>query len=336
MAAAACTTITKYPVSTDYLAFSAVASHSMKGKGIITTTNYPLDVPFVVEAVHYPNGQNNPETIPFMESEKVEYNFENAMWMTEKQYMWPLTGNLVFYAGSPIIPQLTVSAEKGVEADWEIPDNQHTQTDLCFASASEKCESHIAVVPIVFSHALSQVCFKARTIKQYSSSQTNDDVIQANVINVVLDSVKVRGVASKGHFTQIPLGWSYDPSHTAEYDVFKSTQGLELRCDRYDSPILADLASMLLLPQMISKDACIEEWHHINIRTSLTDKQTGEIVSDEKYTIYKQSTIDINTVCSQWYMDYKYTFHLSVGLDESDLAMAVTDWTETKEMILGE
>ena len=93
---------------------------------------------------------------------------------------------------------------------------------------------------------------------------------------------------------------------------------------------------MLLLPQIIPADAYIEEWHHINVRTSVTDTETDTIVSDNTYSVYKQSSLPFTDICKQWYMDYKYTFRLAVGLEASELAMAVTDWTETKEIILGD
>jgi hypothetical protein len=337
---ASCTSNISDPVPQDKMVFSAVASHSiaLQRKSIITTTNYPLDEPFVVEAVHYPNGDESAKGETFMANEPISYDFENMLWKSDSVFFWPERGKLVFYAGSPILPNVTIGPEKGVEADWSIPDNDATQTDLCFAKTVETCEMHPEAVPIVFIHALSQICLKARTIQNYSHSYTEGNFIQSNVVNIVLDSVKVHGIVSKGHFTQIPRGWSYDPADTVSYTVFRSKEGLNLKVDRYDNPELERLTTILLIPQILSEDACLEEWHHAEVRTSLTDTSTGQIVSDLSYTIPQTSVIYFSEICEKWIMDFKYTLRLAVGIngDKSTLAVAVTDWTETKEIILGD
>ncbi len=322
------------------LVFSAVASHSvsLQRKSIITTTNYPLDEPFVVGAVHYPDGDDSSKGKSFMTMEPIRYDFENMLWKSDNEFFWPNKGKIVFYAGSPILPQVTVSPDNGVEADWSIRDIEATQTDLCFARTVEDCELHSSVVPIVFIHALSQVCIKARTIKNYSHSYSEGNLVQANVIRILLDSVKVHGIVSDGHFTQIPREWSYDPADTVGYTVFKSEKGLNLKVDRFDNPELEPLNTVLLIPQTLSDNARIEEWHHAEVRTSITDTTTGQIVSDMSYTIPQSSVIYFHDICEKWIMDFKYTIRLAVGTngDKSTLAVAVTDWTETKEMILGD
>lgn len=322
------------PIDPDPMVFSAIASHS--SKSIITTTNYPLDEPFVVKAVHYPKGFEKPESTLLIDRQTVEYDFENGLWKTGSNYFWPLQGNVRFFAGSPVIPEVQISDQNGVEADWTIETNDQTQTDLCFAEVDEKCSSHSALVPIVFSHALSQVCFKARTLKHYSSSQVDNDLIQANIISVVLDSIKIKGIVSKGHFTQKPRKWDYDPEQTTEYLIFKSEEGLELKCDRYDNPILTKLNNMLLIPQKIGSGAYIQEWHHMVVRTSVTDKNTGSIISDMTYSIPLNSIIPLALYGREWETDIKYTYRIAVGYESTEVAMAVTDWTETKEIIIGD
>lgn len=307
-------------------------------KSIITTTNYPLDEPFIVQAVYYPDGNDGSEGEMFMTRETVRYIYEEALWKPDGQYYWPQQGKIVFHAGSPILPQVSISPERGVEADWSIPTEAETETDLCFARTIENCGVHSSMVPVVFNHALSQICFKARTVRNYSSSYTEGNYIQANVIRVVLDSVKIHGIASEGHFTQRPRGWDLNPSVTSDYTVFRSSTGLELKCDRYDNPELNQIGTMLMIPQSLTEDALLEEWHHAEVRTTLTDHTTEEVLQEVKYTVPRHSVIPIRNHCERWIMDFKYTLRLSVGIndDKSTLAVAVTDWTETKEIILGD
>lgn len=319
-------------IDPDPMLFSAAASHSTKS--IITTTNYPLDEPFVVEAVHYPEA--GAEGTVHMSRQVVQYSFENVLWKTAEDYFWPTEGTIHFYAGSPVIPAVKFNSDNGVVADWAIDSVEDTQTDLCFAEVSEKCETHSVLVPIVFSHALSQICFKAKTLKHYSYSRQEGDLIQANIINVVLDSVKIGGIVSRGTFTQKPKGWTLDPSQTAEYMVYKNQEGLELGCDRYDNPILVQLNDMLLLPQSLRDGAYIQEWHHINVRSSITDKTTGQIIYDKTIVLPHTYTLPLRQYCREWEMDVKYTFRIAVGMDPTEITTALTDWTETKEIIIGD
>ena len=329
-----CTKNNYIPVYKDQLVFSAVASHS--ARSIITTTNYPLDEPFVVEAVHYPDVNNPSEYNLFLSGEKVQYSFGDGLWFTQKSYFWPLSGSMVFYAGSPIIPELKVGPQHGVEANWSVPTDEHTQTDLCFAQFTSDCAQHPAVVPIVFSHALSQVCFKARTLKHYASSQTSGNLVQANIYTVILDSVKIHGIVSEGHFTQKPLGWTNDTTVTADYIIYANKEGLKLNCDRYDNPILNTLTTVLLIPQKILSEATLEEWHHIDVRSSITNTDTGIIEQDITYSLPKNYTLRLSDYCRQWLMDFKYTFRIAVGMEDTEITTAVTDWMETKERIIGD
>ena len=326
-ALAACTKNVIDLTDPEPMVFSATASHSTKS--IITTTNYPLDEPFVIEAVHERSGV-------YMDSQTVSYDFSSTLWKTQEDFLWPLEGHISFYAGSPIVPGLTLTPENGVVAEWSIPDTSATQTDLCYAEAHEDCAMHSAAVPIVFSHALSQICFKARTIKDYSYSRRADNLIQANIITVVLDSVKIGGIVSKGTFTQKPKSWKLDADATTEYLVYKNEDGLELKCDRYDAPIVSLLSNMLLLPQTLGAEACLEEWHHMVIRSSVTDVNTGEIVSDTTTTLPRSSKLALRKYCLIWEPDFKYTFHVAVGMEDTEIATAFTDWTETKEIIIGD
>lgn len=337
LAFASCSMGTHDSITRETMVFSAVASHS-NVKGIITTTNYPVDVPFIVEAVHYPEGIAQSAGSSYVSDETISYDAVHGVWRPEGDIFWPANGDVVFYAGSPILHQVRLTPDKGVVADWEINTLEDSHVDLCVAKTTEKCEDHPTVVPIVFSHALSQVCFKARCLQNYSTSQRVDDMVQADVITVVLDSVKVTDVLSKGHFTQSPFGWEVDPVHTAGYTVYSNPQGLELRCDRYDNPVLNYLNTVLMIPQVLSGDARIEEWHHCVVRSSVTNVNTGEIVSDVTYPVSGHSSIPIRLCGEKWNPDYKYTYRIAVGLQSENtvISLAVTDWTETKEIILGD
>ena len=332
---ASCTVNTRYPIPGDRIVFSAVASHT-ETKCIIGTTYYPTDLPFVVEAVHYPEGIENDWDNVYMSGAKVLYDTENAWWQPEDEFLWPREGDVVFYAASPDIPRIHISPEKGVEADWSIHSFEEAQVDLCYAKATESCNMHPALIPIVFDHALTQVCIKVRPLKQYSSVLVSDNLLQTDEITVVLDSVKITGILSEGHFTQEPFKW-VNYTSVSDYTIFNDPAGLILECDNQNAPILTPLKPLLLIPQLLPENARIEEWHHTVVHSRLTDMTDGSIIGDTSYEVPGEASIPIWTCCQKWLADYKYTFRLAVGLEESSvLSLAVTDWIETREIILDE
>ena len=332
--AASCTVNTLDPVPGDKMVFSAVASHT-DSKCIISTTTYPVDLPFVVEAVHYPEGTENDWDNVYISGAKVEYDAENAWWQPEEEFLWPREGEVVFYAASPAIPDIHISPEKGVEADWSIRSFEEAQVDLCYAKTTEKCKMHSAVIPIVFDHALTQVCIKVRPLKQYSSQLVSDNLLQSDEITVVLDSVKITGIFSEGHFIQEPAQW-VNCTSISDYTIFNDPAGLQLECDKQSTPVLTPLKPLLLIPQLLPQNARIEEWHHAVVHSKLTNLTDGSIVGDVTYDIPGEASIPIWTCCQKWLADYKYTFRLAVGLEDSILSLAVTDWVETREIILDE
>lgn len=332
--AAACTVNTRYPQPGDRMVFSAVASHTT-ARCIIGTTYYPTDIPFVVEAVHYPEGIENDWDNVYMSGTRVEYIKENAWWQPEEEFLWPREGAVVFYAASPALPTIHISPEKGVETEWSIHTFNEAQVDLCYAKTVENCKQHTAITPIVFDHALTQVCIKVRPLKQYSKLLISDNLLQTDQITVVVDSVKISGILSEGHFTQEPFNW-VNYTTINDYTIFNDPSGLVLECDSQNSPVLTPLDPLLLIPQLLPENARIEEWHRTVVHSTLTDMTTGELLQDMSYEVPGEASIPIWTCCQKWLADYKYTFRLAVGLENSVLSLAVTDWIETQEIILDE
>ncbi len=330
--AASCTVNTRYPMPGDRIVFSAVASHT---KCIISSTSYPQDLPFVVEAVHYPEGIENDWDNIYMSGARIEYDAKNSWWRPTEEFLWPNDGDVVFYAASPAIPQIRISPEKGLETDWSISSFEEAQVDLCYAKAIENCKLHSAVVPIVFDHALTQICIKVRPLKQYSKLLVSDNLLQSDEMTVVLDSVKISGVICEGHFTQEPMNWVTNPSVTT-YTVFNKPSGLALECDNTNTPVLTPLDPLLLIPQLLPETSRIDEWHHTVVHSTLTDLTTGSVLQDLTYEVPGEAHIPIWNCCQKWLPDYKYTFRLAVGLENSVLSLAVTDWIETREIILDE
>jgi len=314
------------------LVFSAVASHTTKA--IINTTSYPTGEPFAVQAVFAPDGVSVSEGTTYMDGETVHYESSSDSWRTQENYLWPFEGTMRFFAYSPISGEATLDNQSGVTLPWRIRSYAESQVDLCHATAIERCLGHSKTVPLVFSHALSQVCFKVQPLKYYSSVYQEDDLIQSNIITVVLDSLKIGGIVSEGVFVQNPAEWTLDPDSATEFTLYKKEGGLALECDKYDNPVLTEISTMLMIPQTLSRETLLEEWHHVHVRTSVTNKVSKEVVSDIEYDIVKSEKICLRDHCRSWDMDNKYTFRVSLGLDPAVVSVAWTDWTESKEIVV--
>ena len=72
------------------------------------------------------------------------------------------------------------------------------------------------------------------------------------------------------------------------------------------------------------------------VRTSVTNKPTGTIESDMTSTMPSSATIPLALYAREWETNYKYTYRIAVGFEETEVTMAVTDWMETREIIIGD
>ena len=314
--------------------FTAVVSHTTKS--IIATTSYPQDRPFVVDALLSQSGTSGEPASYLFRAETASYDSDMASWKTAEDYRWPESGILEFYAYSPASQEATIDSENGVVADIAIKDMEDAQNDFCYAYSSEHCSGHPVTVPLVFSHALTQVAFKVKLQRNYESRVDTGDLLQENAFTVSLDSMRVRGLLTEGHFVQTPFSWTPVEGSYRDFWLYRGDP-IVMGYDSLGLPASSYVATILAIPQELSDRAILDEWHTVRVHSTLTNRLTGDVTVTE-YELPLSASKPLLSVSRRWIAENKYTYLFTLGLSKEtgQLAATRTDWTESKEKFIDE
>ena len=262
------------------ISFEPVSSKPTKA--IITGTEYPTSESFVVSAYH--NG-----TDAYFTDLTASYQSSISLWETSTPEYWPLAGSLTFQAYSPASAGLTIDAS-GVSVDgYTVQTTEQMTTDLCYGSATvADCSAHPDAVPLVFSHALSQVVFRVKAAEYYSN------------VTLSLNSLSLGGVYSVGNFSAGT--WS---DHSSKHDYTISSSPLTLTYSG-EEPDVTEISAYLFLPQTLAADAVM------NIGYSITQTVSGTDYSVENPP--KAYALKTTTV-TEWEAGKKYIYTINVGLN---------------------
>ena len=297
--------------------------------GLITGA-YPTGQNFSVWAWYTDFGTYSADdAVAYMTDVEVVYNAaehdsddpKSGAWEPNPKYYWPKDGDLTFDAYSPSDIQ---TAAKNVTCDkvsgititgYTVPPTISEQIDVLFSDrAFDKTTSHGLTtnnyegVDIVFKHALSAIAFKAEQAGSYASG------------TIKIKSITVKAY-STGTFTQ-NLGTENDPAWTAS-DIETYTI---LDAENYEGSmsLTQDLTvagvTALMLPQEFDDDVEITVEYYIKNpgEAALLQTKTFELSDDAN-----QGDKDIN----KWVMGTKYTYNITIGLDDIYFAPTIEDWT---------
>ena len=296
-AAAVTASCTKNTVDLPYggaISFAPVAEKSTKA--IIEGTTYPTTESFAVSAYH--GGSD-----AYFEDLVASYNSSITLWETSTAEYWPLAGSLTFNAYSPSSASGVTITSAGVTAtDYTIQTSTQMTTDLCYASATvADCADHPESVPLVFSHALSQVVFRVKAAAKYSG------------VSLSMNSLSLSGLYSVGNFSAGT--WS---SHSSPYTYTLSNSVVPLTYTG-DEPDVTTISTYLFLPQTFSAEAAI------NVGYSIV-----QTVAGETYTLDNPPVaIPLKGTLTQWQPGKKYIYTLSIGMNNLITFTASTyGWSE--------
>ena len=295
------------------ISFHAVASRATKA--IISGNTYPTSESFVVNA--YYNG-----SAAYFQNLTASYNSTSHLWETATPEYWPLSGSLDFYAVSPASASGSVSVSAdGISAqDYTIRTTAQMQTDLCFAQATvANCDSHPASVPMQFSHALSQVVFRVKAARDYSSA--------SSTVALALRSLSLGGVYSVADYESGAWGGH---SSAFTYNLFGAPASpMELTIDgETGDPDVIEVCAYLLLPQEIPADATITIGYDMVQTISAVD-----------YTLENAPvSVPLKNTITEWEPGKKYVYTISVGMDNliTFTASAVSWQSENTNIIVEE
>lgn len=306
LAASACT---KTELREERRAISYAPVASKPTKAIIEGTTYPTSESFVVSAYH--NG-----TAAYFENESAGYSSTLNLWETSETEYWPLGGSLTFIAYSPATASgLSIGATGVTATDYTIQTSEQMQTDICYASATvADCANHPASVPLVFSHALSQVVFRVKAAENYSTA--------SNDVALALTSLGLSGINSVGDFANGT--WSNQETPYPYTIKSNSDSPTVLTYDPVaNTPETIVLGSYLFLPQTLPATARLNVGYRI--------AQTMGYLDNPPVSIPLGSTI------AAWEPGKKYIYTLNIGMnDVITFTVSTMGWQDANDNIIVE
>jgi len=285
------------------ISFAPVAEKA--SKSIIEGAVYPTSESFTVSA--YFEG-----TSPYFENLSASYSSSIALWETSSDEYWPLEGSLTFNAYSPSSASGISIDSDGISAtDYTVRTTQQMTTDLCYASATvADCSSHPDAVPLVFSHALSQVVFRVKAAAYYDN------------VSISLTSLSMGGINSVGDFTA--GAWE---NQNTEYNYTLADSPVVLTYDAGNNPETTTVCSYLFLPQNLGANAAIR------VGYSITQTVSGDDYTFENAPV----TIALGGDVTQWESGKKYIYTLNIGLNNLiTISASAVGWTDKNFEIIVE
>lgn len=293
-AAAVTASCTKNTVDLPYggaISFAPVAEKSTKA--IIEGTTYPTTESFAVSAYH--GGSD-----AYFEDLVASYNSSITLWETSTAEYWPLAGSLTFNAYSPSTASGVTITSAGVTAtDYTIQTSAQMTTDLCYGSYTvADCADHPESVPLVFSHALSQVVFRVKAASYYANT------------TLTLNSLSIAGIYSVGDFT----GSAWENQDT-EYPYNLSSTPTNLTYDGENVPETIDICKYLFLPQTFGANAAITVSYGV-------DFGGGRTFANPPVSIKLGSSL------AAWEPGKKYIYTINIGIDTINFTATAVAWQE--------
>lgn len=346
VALAACSKNEVTPIDVDQeITFQTVVNKA-SSRAMIDDTTYPVALPFGTFAYYYTGTYADATTKNYIVNSEVKNEtaaISGLAWTTVTPYYWPKSGKLAFYSYSPytISSSVTCDTSDGIKiSNWDVNDNQTVDVMVAdFQKDKTKNDSYadFTGVPTIFRHKLAQVVkFRIKTDMDYSTGTLTAPQIGDKYF--FLDGIKIGKIAYKGTFTS-----GQEPSSTAKGSWDKTA-------DRVDTPYVwytesapdetefdnnfkvspCDLPGdyLLVLPQEMtakanaSDPATTVEYVELNytIRTFWGDG-TGDYSDDE--VTYQ---IDLKTITGAWEINKKYSYDITVSLNQIYWAPSVAEW----------
>ena len=253
------------------------------------------------------------------------YNATLGGWALSPKYYWPATGQLSFVALSPRLTNATTYDEANgfqITEKWSQGANQDAIVDLMYSEPTFDCQKASYVnadndndddsgaykyngVDITFKHALSYIVFNVMTTHNYSATT-----------EFRLNTITLSGVYTTGTFKQKATDpWTEDTSGaTGEYVAYTNDSGLEFG----NSAVAAEAEEgkeIILLPQ-----ALVAGQQKITINYQISTDNGAHWIAQVQEVDIKNAPVEA------WEMGKKYTYTLSIGMEEILLDPAVTDW----------
>jgi hypothetical protein len=279
--------------------FKSISQKSTKG--IISTAVFPVDETFKVWS--WFSTDNFATQSSFAMSDVVisyvdtDGDSAGDTWKnTTTSYYWPVSGKICFFGLYPSSLTPTVTYADGISLSDYTISNSNKTVDLMFASVVG--ERRATALPIVFSHALSQIDFKFKMADDYSD------------VTFKVDKLVVNNIDLSGDFVQKATPtWSDNTAQTSNFDYYTTqSAALTTTAVEYGSPIL-------MIPQNMSTVAGAETQITIDYTITQNSVSTSGVVSTK--------------ISTDWAIGKKYIYTIKFALYEITFAPTVEAWSES-------
>ncbi len=336
-------------------------------KALIDGTAYPTTETFGTFAYFNANGTTFPASadvyIPESEVKNTTSATSGSAWTTDPAYYWPKQGSLTFFSYSPYSINTSVDCNTTdgiIITDWDVDANQKVDVMVAdYKTNQTKNGSNAGYtgVPTIFRHKLSQIVkFTFATKEDYCGSRT-EATAQLGDKFFYINSVKINNIEYKGTYksgnnvdgaaTTPVLGAWAPTSDKKDYTWYENTTGTLFGYDTAKADAPCDIANgyILVLPQTFTAPADRTvtgyEQNEKNIQISYTIKTcTGvdptttapsfstEEVKDVYVTLYDVQYDATAAAVTNWEMNKKISYTITIGLDQIYWAPSVEDWKD--------
>lgn len=301
--------------------------------GELTGAAYPVGENFNVYGVwHSGDFAGWASSSLYMDDVKTTYDDTFNGWRPNDRHYWPKNGQMTFAAYSPSdvnAASHSYAANGLTLVGFQVEADAKNHIDVLYSKRSynkEKASTDNVNTPydevdIDFMHALSSIQFTAKTAMNYGTTE------------IKLKKIAVYGVYSKGDFVEnvdettpgtykaTPTWLSHDAYNqivdkTAAYVYYNNATGQTLSDAKWVMNGQANQTDLICLPQTLPTNATVVITYSINPPAASTPEV--DVTLETK----------INALSTTWEPGKRYTYNLTIGLDEIYFAPEVTDWVE--------
>lgn len=361
VALVACTKNEVRPVEVDQeITFQAVVDKAATKAGTIDRgtfdngVTYPTDRPFGTFAFFYTPSVGYTKDAPkYIDNAKVENTSgasSGSAWTTNPKYYWPKQGCLTFMSYSPyeeLKTIVTCQSENDALAEikipnWDVDANQNV--DIMIADRVDNLTANgenagYTGVSTVFRHKLAQIVeFSVKTKEDFGNLDEHN-LPQAGSKLFFLQKIEIQNIVTNGTFSSgvkpsnelgaIGIWTNVDPLATNSYDWYVNSETALVKGGAYEfnttpvalsSGTIKNNGYLLVRPQTFaaSDNKKIEITYVIRSYTSATAYSDETVVQ----------SFNIHSATESWDINKKYSFTITVDLNQIYWAPSVENWTD--------
>ena len=358
VALAACTKNEVKPVEVDQeITFQAVIDKASTKAGTFDNgVKYPTDRPFGTFAFFYTTNNGYSKDAPkYIDNAKVENSggaTSGNAWTTNPVYYWPKLGYLTFMSYSPydalnstVKCQATADAMAEIKIpNWDVDANQ--TVDIMIADRIDNLQSNVPNandsyngVKTVFRHKLAQIVdFSISTTSDFGNLDLSNNP-QAGSKLFFLKKIELQDIETNGSFSSgvepsnaeghIGVWTAATSPQKKTYTWYENTEGTLTKGAAYEfnttaimlkSGFIESNGYLLVRPQIFAAD----DTKKVEITYVIRSYTSPTAYSDEEV---KQS-FNIHSATPSWDINKKYSFNITVGLDQIYWAPSVENWED--------